>query len=496
MEEQSLQRKTASSVKWNFVDRFGTQILYGVTGIILARILDPREFGLIGAILVFQAFASLMIDSGFMPALLQRKRPAFADYCSVFWFNVLSSIILYVALFFAAPLIALWFDDTQELIPLSRVTFLSFIINALSLVPNNRLLKKMNVRPVAMANTAGLIAGGIVGIVMAVYGYGAWALVFQTLSLGVVKGLVLWIADKWMPRMIFSWAILKSYFSFGGSMMLSSFLNTLFLNIYSFVIGNRVGMAPLGYYTQGDKWSKMGIMSLTQIFQTSFLPTLSEVQSDSERFNRLSRKINRFICYVSFPCLLGLTCMAAPVFHSLFGAKWDDAIPLFQLLLIRGVFYVMTQSCGIMIMAKGSSRLVVSTEVVRDVVALVALFASLPFVNLSWESHLLIGLELLIAGQILASIVAWIYTLRKCVGLMGVKSSVFIADMMPMLIATVASCLPVIWIGMASWNSWVILCVQGVVGVGCYLGLNFFISPSLQRQVLGRLFDRKRASTV
>lgn len=490
METPSLKQRTASSVKWNLIDRFGTQILYGITGIILARILSPEAFGLVGAIVVFQAFASLLIDSGFMPALLQRKDPKEIDYQSIFWFNFIVSIVLYVGLFFFAPLIAQWYGKSEELIPLSRVLFISFIINGLSLIPNNRLLKRMNVRPVAIANGAGLFAGGAAGIFLAIEGFGAWALVIQTLTLGIVKGVILWIADRWVPKLEFSMSVLRSYFKFGGSMMLSSFLNTLFLNIYSFVIGNRVGIVPLGYYTQGDKWSKMGIMSLTQVFQTSLVPTLSEVQNDKERFTRLSLKINRFVAYISFPSMLWLIVMASPIFHALFGSKWDESIPLFQLLLLRGVFYLLTQGYNTVITAKGDSKLIVKTEIIRDITALIALAITIPFLTLSLEGHFLAGLEILIGGQVIASIVAWIYTLVKCSTILECKTFYLLGTGATAFLFSVVSTLPMAFISFLSWNPWLVAIVQIFIGAGLYWIMNFLWKSDIQEGVMERLFSK------
>lgn len=491
MKSQSLKQRTADSLKWNLIDRFGTQILYAITGVVLARILSPESFGLVGAIVVFQAFASLLIDSGFMPALLQRKDPEDRDYHSIFWFNLSVSIVLYIILFFCAPLIANWYNRSEELIPLSRILFLSFIINGLSLVPNNRLLKKMNVRPVAIANSAGLIAGAATGILLALKGYGAWSLVYQTLVLGLVKGVLLWISDKWIPRFVFSFKALSSYFKFGGSMMVSSFLNTLFLNIYSFVIGNRIGIVPLGYYTQGDKWSKMGIMSLSQVFQTSLLPTLSEVQEERSRFLRLSLKINRFVAYVSLPSMIFPVAMSESIFHALFGAKWDDAIPLFQLLLIRGVFYLLTQGYNTVITASGKSRLIVITEILRDSTALIALVLTFPFLPYGYNNFLF-GLEILIIGQIAASIVAWGYTMKKCSEVLGCGLlSVFKTCLTPVSVA-LFSVIPMIPIGWIDMNPWFIMILQAFAGFFFYWFLTRIVGSDIQESITERFFNHKR----
>ena len=181
------------------IDRVATQILYAVTGVVLARVLSEEDFGLIGALLVFQAFASLLVDSGFAYALIQRKRPTKLDHSTVLWFNLGAATLLYLILFVCAPLIADCFQGDQRLIPLSRVMFLSLILNASAIVQTNRLMKAMDVRMVAVSNSLGLILGGVVGIVLAITGYGAWAIVWQTIVLAAGKSLVLWTSTRWRP---------------------------------------------------------------------------------------------------------------------------------------------------------------------------------------------------------------------------------------------------------------------------------------------------------
>ncbi|MDE6125808.1 MAG: oligosaccharide flippase family protein, partial [Muribaculaceae bacterium] len=176
---RELKTLTARSVKWNIIDRVSSQLLYAVTGVVLARLLSQDDFGLVGAMLVFQAFATLFVDSGFSYALIQRKAPTRLDYSTVLWFNLLVACAVYVVLYFAAPLIADCFQGDRRLIPMSRVMFLSFILNASAIVQTNRLMKRMDVKMVAVSNSVGLFAGAIVGISLALGGYGAWAIVWQ-----------------------------------------------------------------------------------------------------------------------------------------------------------------------------------------------------------------------------------------------------------------------------------------------------------------------------
>lgn len=482
--EPSIKLKTARSLKWNAVDRVATQVLYAVTGIVLARMLSQDEFGLVGACLVFQAFASLLVDSGFWSALIQRKSPTDLDYSTVMWFNLLMAVTLYLILFFCAPLIAELFGGDPRLIPLSRVMFVSLIINAGALVQNNRFTKQMNVRPIAIGNTIALTAGGVAGIWLALTGYGAWAIVWQTLTVAFVKTLLLWVMSTWRPLLKFSWTALKSFFAVGSGLMLTAFLNTLFLNVYSFFIGNRVGLTALGYYSQSDKWSKMFTVSLNSVLLFSFMPVLSAVQDDSPRFANMSAKMNRMTCYLTFPCMIGLMIMARPIFHVLFGTKWDPSIILFQLLLVRGIFTVLTGLYSNYLLAVGRARVIFWMEVVRDVVALVALAATFPLLAETRPGNPVWGIEIMLWGQVLAGVVAWALTLWAVGRFTPVSRGSMISGALPYLAETFAIG-AMLW-AMSLWidNAWILLGMQAVIGAALYLGINAALRSRIQADAL------------
>lgn len=486
-----LKEQTAGSVKWNFIDKVSQQALYAVTGVVLANLLSDTDFGLVGAVLVFQAFASLLVDSGFSYALLQRKRPSRLDYSTVLWFNLAVAVAIYAVLFFCAPLIAAIFGHDARLIPLSRVMFLSFILNAACIVQVNRLMKEMRVKVVALSNSAGLFAGAVVGIGLAVAGYGAWAIVWQTLTLNAVKGVTLWIAGRWTPIFRFSRASLKSFFAVGSSMMATSFLNTLFQNIYSFFIGYKAGLAPLGYYTQADKWSKMGVTTVQQTLVSAFLPTLSEVQDDPARFARASAKMNRVTAYMLFPLMGFLTVMATPVFHCLFGTKWDLSIVLFQILLVRGIFTVLNATYSNYAMALARTRLVFWLEVVRDSVALLLLAVTIPWIAAETDGNMVWGLEILLWGQLLASFVTWIVTLMKTAPLTGRGIGAFLKDLAPYAALTLVA-MATMW-AESLWltNPWGLFTLQGATGLAIYLGANALLGSKIQREALLFVFKRK-----
>ena len=478
-EAPSLKLKMARTLKWNTFDKLSQQVLYAVTGIVLANILSQEDFGLVGAILVFQAFATLFVDSGFSNALVQRKDPTVTDYSTVFWFNLGMSVAIYVVLWFAAPLIDQIFHADGRLVPMSRVMFLSFIVNATALVQTNRLIKQMNVKMVAMSNVAGLVVSGVVGIWLAVAGYGAWAMVWQSISLAAVKSLWLWITTKWRPMWEFSTASLRSIFKVGAGVMTSNLLNIAFQNIYSFIIGAFYNLSQLGCYTQADKWSKMGVASLSSILNTTFLPVLSGVQDDRERFYRMMSKTNRLAAYMALPSMGLLFATAPAIFHVLFGHKWDAAILLFQLLAVRGVFTIMSSVYYTYILAVGNAKQLVHSEVVKCIIIAIAIAITVPY-----------GIKWLVVGQLVAGVVCYVYNAVLVYKVTGYHWALLINEIMIFALVAVLSLFPASALGLWIKSDLLLLLAQIAVGGGIYLALNAIFRSSLQREVLGYAFGR------
>lgn len=481
---EGLKLRTARTMKWNVIDRLSQQVLYAITGIVLARELTQADFGLVGAVLIFQAFANLLVDSGFSSALLQRKAPTRLDYSSVLWFNLLVAAALYAILWVCAPRIAQCFENDQRLIPLSRVMFLSFILNAAAIVQTNRFMKEMNVRPVAMSNAIGLAAGAVVGIWLAVSGCGAWAIVWQTIVAAAVKTSLLWIISRWTPLLRLSWHALRSFMSVGLGMMFTSLLNTIFLNLYSFFIGNRVGLVSLGYYTQSDKWSKMGSASISQVLTSTFVPVLSSVQDDAPRFRRMVRRMNRVTAYITVPAMLGLAVLATPLFHTLFGAKWDPSILLFRILLIRGIFVVLNSLYGNYMLALGRSKAIVAMETVRDVTAVIALAVTFPYMAIVTPTDPVWGVTVMLWGQLAATVISWIVALVTVSRITGVSAFAFVTDNLPYLALTLVAAAPVIPLLGSSLAPWRQLFAGFAAGLAVYLIANFLLRSRVQSDAI------------
>ncbi|MDE6271794.1 MAG: lipopolysaccharide biosynthesis protein [Muribaculaceae bacterium] len=472
----SLKLQTARTLKWNAIDRVATQILYAVVGVVLANILSPEEFGLVGVLLIFQAFATILVDSGFGAALLREKDPTQEDYSTVFWFNLFVSLAIYAILFIGAPLIARIFQGQEVLIPMSKVMFLTFVINGVSIVQVNRLMKKMDVRMIAVSNSLGLIVSGAVAIWLALKGAGAWALVWQSIILASVKTITLWATGGWSPSLCFSKQTIRKIRAVGLSVFSSSLLNTISLNIYNFVIGAFYTIASLGVYTQADKWAKMGSASLSQILTSSFVPLLSRVQDSRETFLRYVDKAGRFTSFILLPAMTLLAVMSAPLFHLLFGNKWDAAIPLFSILAIRGIFVVLISLYSNYLLALGKARNLFASEAVKDGLIFIAILATIFLRDITW----------LIIGQLAASVATWLLLLPLTARSISTSPGRLLSHLLPFSIASLAmaggawgvmALAPYFIPDLSSINPFtarivsngLILLLQGAIGCGIYL---------------------------
>ncbi len=482
-----LKSRTANTLKWNSIDRVATQVLYGLSGIVLADLLSKEDFGLVGVLGVFQAFAILFVDSGFGSALLQKKEPNEDDYSTVFWFNLGVSVIIYALLFICAPLIANFFNAPQ-LTSLSRVMFLTFVLTGLGIVQTNRMMKRMDVKQIAIADLFALSVSACLGIALAYAGFGAWAIVWQSVALAALKSGWLWMTGNWTPKAVFSGRSLRDIRNIGVSVFISQFFNTLFLNIYPFVIGKWYSLSKLGSYNQADKWSKMGSASLSQILTSSFVPLLAKMQDDIATYHRYMQRIDRFTALLTFTALTIVAACGGSIFHFLFGTKWDEAIPLFQILCIRGIGTVFISLYSNFMMALGHGRQIVVVEVVKDISTIVALLATV----------FTMSLEIIVWGQLAATATTWIVASIIATRSTGYRMRQFASDILPFAFAATVAALAIWLVPIPGGNimrplnlpSLGALCIQGLAGfAAALLTLTLLRVPEL-KEAYGIIVNR------
>lgn len=468
---KTLKEKTINALIWSTLEKTLSQIAYAVVGIILANTLFPEDFGLIEIITVFTAFLNTFVDGGFTVVLIQRKNISEKDYNTIFFFNLAVGIFFYILLFFLAPTIAGWFGD-KRLISLSRVMFLTVIIHALSIIQSSIIMRKMNMKALALSNTLPLLISGSIAIVLALSGFGSWTLVIQALTLSATRSFLLWAQNSWRPHFTFDVTSFRSLYSQGKNMFLTSFTGTLFQNLYPLLIGIWYSIRDLGYYTQADRWSKMGYTALAQAFGQSLFPALSSIQDDPERMRQVFGKTNRTAAYVSFPFFLGLIIIATPLFHILFGTKWDASIPLFQLLLVKGIFFVFTTLTTYYLLALGKTKTVFYLELVKNGIIFLAILVTVR-----------ISIPALVIGQTAAGLVHYIIYLFIINRTTQYSIKQQLKDISPYLLIGGAVCSMSLFVPMIIKNNYLRLALQLLSAGLAYIGLNHVLRSTVQRDL-------------
>lgn len=470
----TLKDKTVGALVWNTVDKFLSYIAYAVVGIVLANLLSSDDFGLVGIVMAFAAFVNIFIEGGFTTALIQKKDADETDYSTAFWFNVAASTVMYVVMFFLSPFIADYFED-DRLTLLCRVLFFNFIPVSLCIIQTSMLMREMNVKRIAVINALSLFISGAAALIVAWCGGGVWALVVQTLGISLVKSVLFWSMSRWRPAFVFSSSSFRQVFSVGGFVLLYSFVNTFFLNIYSFIIGKLFSLSQLGYYTQADKWSKMGYTALSQITGYSFFPALAGLQNEPERMRRAFSKMNKTVYYLSLPVFSGLIIVAEPLFHLFFGTKWDASIVMFRLLTVKGLFYVVSGVLMNYINATGRTRTTFRLEVVKDAVSLIAIFMTV--------RH---GIVAIIWGQVAAGIIHFLllsYMTSRITGYGLLRQA---SDFFPYLLQT-AVIVALLLLLQSFFSGTVLMVVQMFAGFGLYFAMNGILGSNIQREVFSRI---------
>ena len=380
MAEPTLKHKTTVSLFWSFTDKFGQQLINLGTSIVLMRILDPSEYGLIGALAIFIAFSGLLIDSGFTRALLNRKTISPAEYSTVFYFNLGFSILLYLILFAVAPLLATIFHEPR-IEPVSRILFLSLILNAGGIIQQTLLIRRADFRGLTKVNMAALLITATVAIVMALNGFGVWTLVAQTLLFAFFRSLFLWLYSRWIPLRIFSLKILRSFSGISNKLLLTSLINAVFNNIYPSIIAFFYpnSMRQVGYYSQANKYQEIPFGILSNTFRSVSMLVLSEINEQTERLKRVVSKMMKSLAFLSFPIGFLMILIAEPTFHFLFKDKWLPAVPYFQVLCLAGVVSPFAFVLNELFIAREKANYFLGVEIVRRVILVLLIALLFPY---------------------------------------------------------------------------------------------------------------------
>ena len=414
-----LKQKTVKGTVWSAVERFSVQGVQFIVMIVMARILTPEDYGLVGMLAIFLAVSQSLIDSGFSQALIRKMDRTETDNCTVFYFNIVVGLVLYLILYFLAPLVAKFYD-APAITSIMRVICISVIINSLVVVQRALYTVNIDFKTQAKASLSAAIVSGIIGITMAYKGFGVWSIVTQQLTnLGINAGL-LWLYSKWRPRLLYSWKSFRELFSFGSKLMLSGLLDTLYKNIYTLVIGKVFNASSLGHYTRAHQFADFPSSNLTGIMQRVTYPVLCNIQEDDERLKNVYRRFLKLSAFIIFPLMLGLSAVSEPFVEIFIGRQWSYCSSLLQILCFSMMWFPIHAINLNLLQVKGRSDLFLRLEIIKKTIGVTILCVTIPM-----------GLTVMCFGQIVSSIIALTVNTYYTGKLIGVGFFKQMKDLLP-----------------------------------------------------------------
>lgn len=389
---ESLRKKTIKGTVWSGIDTIAGQGVTFLVGLVLARLLTPQEYGLIGYILIIVAILNSIVDSGFSNALIRKKDAAGIDYDTTFIFNMALSLLMAAVMIATAPWVSRFLNE-PELVPLIRAMSAIVIINAAAIIQRTSLTKRVDFKTQTKVSLISSIASGAVGIGMAAGGMGVWSLVGQQISRQLLNTVFLWVFNRWLPRWRFSWKSFRELFGFGWKLMVSGLIDTAWKEVYQLVIGKCYTTATLGQYTRGKQFSDIFSSNMTTVIQRVSYPVLSSVQDEKTRLKEGYRKIIRITMLLSFVLMFGLGAVAESLLHVLIGGLWAEAAGYLQIIVFTACLYPLHAINLNMLQVEGRSDLFLKLEIVKKIVAVGPILLGI-FISIRWMlwSSVLVGI--------------------------------------------------------------------------------------------------------
>lgn len=393
-------KKILSNFIWRFLERSGAQGVSVIVSVVLARLLDPEVYGTVAIVTVFLTIMQVLVDSGLGTALIQKKDADEVDFSTVFWFNLLMGPLLYIIMFFLAPLISAFFK-MPELSSLLRVASLFLIVSGIKNVQQAYVSRNMMFRHFFFATLAGTIGAAIMGITMAYLGYGVWALVFQMLFNTIVDTTILWITVRWRPQRLFSIQRLKTLFSYGWKLLISALLDTIYNEMRQVIIGKVYTRADLAQYNQGEKFPKLIVTNINTSIDSVLLPTMSKAQDNPATVKSMTRRAIKTSTFIIVPFMTGLFVCAKPLISVLLTDKWIPCVPFLRIFCVSFAMYPIHTANLNAIKALGRSDLFLKLEIMKKAIGLFALFTTV------WISVKAMAYSLLVTSILSQFINAW-----------------------------------------------------------------------------------------
>lgn len=460
MDNKELKNKTIGGFIWRFAERCGAQGVGFVVSIILARLLNPDDYGTVALITVFTTILAVFIDSGMGSALIQKKDADDLDYSTVFYFNMFMCMVLYIIVFFCAPLIATFYER-PELTALTRVISLTFIISGVRGVQSAYVSKHMIFKRFFFATLGGTLFSAGFGIYLAYKGYGAWAIVGQSLSNNIIDTIILWITVKWRPKWMFSFNRLKGLFSFGWKMLISKLIDTGYGQLRSLIIGKVYSSSDLAFFNKAKTFPNMIVSNVNNSIDSVLLPSISIVQDDKTAVKAMTRRAIKTSTYVMAPLLMGLAACGKALISILLTDKWLPSYPFMVIFCITYMFYPIHSANLNAINAMGRSDYFLKLEIIKKLIGISVILATFR-----------ISVIVMALSGIVASILDQIINSWPNKKLMNYSYLEQLKDILPgiLLAAFMGGC--VYCVNFLGLNSWLTLLIQVSLGAVIYISLS------------------------
>ena len=461
---ESLKQKTVKGVGWSFADNIANSGITFLVGLVLANILTPEEYGIMAMVTIFIAVSNSIVDSGFSNALIRKINIRSVDYNTVFYFNLIVSIFLYLILYVSAPAISVFFKE-PVLVDVMRVIGWILIINAFAIIPRTIFVRNINFKAQTKVSLIASVSSGVIGIGMALAGWGVWSLVGQQLSRQLLNTVFLWIFCRWRPLWEFSIQSFKELFGFGSKLLASGLIDTIYRDIYYLIIGRFYSAADLGQYTRASQFNTIFSSNLTTVVQRVSYPVLSSIQNEPERLLGAYRRVIKTTMLITFACMLGLAAVAKPLIVILIGEKWLPAVYFLQIICFSGMLYPLHAINLNILQVKGRSDLFLKLEIIKKIIAVIPIAIGIFY-----------GIEFMLWGSVCTSFVAFFLNSYYSADLIGYPTLRQIRDVLPTFLVSfmVAGCM---WgLSFLPLSNYIILPLQLVVG----LALAYLIYERIQ----------------
>lgn len=443
-----LKSATVKGVWWSLLERYATQGVSFIITLVMANILSPDEYGLIGMLAIFISLSQVFIDGGFANALIQKNKRTDTDFSTVFWINLGIGLLCYILLFIFAPAIASFFKQ-DILKPITRIYSINLILNSLCAVNKVKLTIDINFKTQLKISLSAAIISGIAGIICAFQGYGVWAIVVQLNVSAVVTTILSFVYVRWKPALVFSKDSFKSLFGYGSKLLVAQTINTLYVNIYNVAIGKRYSKSQLGLYTRARQFGEIISTNLTSVMTRVLYPVLSRVQDNDKQLIGAYRKFISMVAFILFPCALGLCGIARPMVVALITEKWVGCVPLLQILTFAYLCDGITIINLNLLYVKGKSNIVLRLEIIKKSIAVCFLLIAIRF-----------GVKAICLSLVLYSFIALIINTRNTKKILNYGFLSQMRDLFPYFICALVIMAIALGLDYILDNNWVVLALS------------------------------------